>query len=400
MPWNDQDDDNKNSGPWGSRPGNGSGGGSGGNDGGDNPWGKGGGRRRGGGPEGADIDEVLQQIQNRMRNALPGGGEGGKGLVFLIVLLLGLWLATGFYRVLPEEHGVILTFGQWTRTQMEPGLGYHLPWPVQSLYKPNVTQQRRIEIGYRSTDSRGGEKVTDIPSESLMLTGDENIIDIDFVVVWQVMNARDYLFEIRDPQATIKKVAESAVREVIGQTPIQPALTEARQDIESRTLNKMQELLNSYQAGVRVVRVQLQKVDPPSQVIDEFNEVQRARADRERLRNEAETYRNDIIPRARGEAERMVQEAMAYREQIVNQAEGETNRFNAVREAYSKAKEVTIHRIWLETMQDVIGRSNTILVDGQSSGGVLPYLPLNELKKRAGKSLPPQPSGYPQTTQR
>lgn len=368
-PWgnrnNDKGDKNtKGNSPWGAGSGGGSGGSGGGSSGG------------GQGPDMPDFDAMARKLKENF------GGFGGMGVGSVIAIILMIWLATGLYRVLPEEHGVILRFGEWQRTVTQPGLGYHLPWPIDTIIKPNVTFERRIEVGFRDAASNRGRAI-DVKEESLMLTGDENIIDIDFVVLWKVGDARNFLFNIRNPEDTIKKVAESAMREVIGQTNIQPALTGARGEIQSRTRELMQDMLDSYEAGVLISDIQMQKVDPPAPVVDAFNDVQRARADRERLRNEAETYRNDIIPRARGDSEKLLQEAEAYKEEIVNRAQGDAARFNSVYAAYNQARDVTAQRLYIETMEDVLQNSQKIIIDHPQGGmGVLPYLSLDELKKR------------------
>ncbi|HYH18123.1 MAG TPA: FtsH protease activity modulator HflK, partial [Azospirillum sp.] len=239
--------------------------------------------------------------------------------------------------------------------------------------------------------SEGRRSERDVQDESLMLTGDENIIDIDFTVFWRIKDAGQFLFMIRDPEGTVKVAAESAMREVIGRTELQPALTEARQQTEQATQRLLQTMLDEYKAGIEVMQVQLQKADPPAPVIDAFNDVQRARADRERLRNEAEAYRNDIIPRARGESERLIQEASAYREQIVSLAQGDADRFRKVYEAYAQAKDVTAKRMYLETMEEILRGSNKVIIDGNAQGaqGVVPYLPLNQLQPA------PQPQPAP-----
>lgn len=370
-------DGNGGKGPWGQRPGG-------------NPWG---GRPPGGSGGGSpppDIDELLRQAQARFGSLFGGRSGGGHGdgnalgFGFIIVVFLAIWLATGFYRVLPEENGVILTFGKWTQTRTEPGLGYRLPWPVQEVQKVNVTFVRRIEVGYRDAAASRGTGGNDVPEESLMLTGDENIIDIDFVVLWRIADARKFLFEIRDPETTVKKVAESAMREVIGRTKIQLALTEGRAQIEAQTRELMQRMLDEYKSGIRVDEVQLQKVDPPSQVVDAFDDVQRARADLERLRNEADAYANDILPRARGEAQKLLQDSEAYKDATVSRAKGDADRFLSVYKAYAESKDVTARRMYLETIQDVLSRSNKIVLGGEGAKGVVPYLPLNELNKKKG----------------
>jgi len=327
---------------------------------------------------------------------MPGGFGSGRGIAVVFGVLVGIWILSGIYRVEQNEQGVVLRFGEYVRT-VEPGLRYHLPSPIETVYLPKVTNVNRIEVGYRgAVDGRRGER--DVPDESLMLTGDENIIDIDFTVFWQIKDAGQFLFQIRDPESTVKKAAESAMREVIGRTELQPALTEARQKIEESTKQLLQTMLDEYRAGILVTQVQLQKSDPPAPVIDAFNDVQRARADRERLRNEAEAYRNDIIPRARGEVERLVQEASAYREQVVSLAQGDADRFRKVYEAYALAKDVTAKRMYLETMEEILRGSNKVIIDGNAQGaqGVVPYLPLGQLQ-------PPPPAaakpGQPQRTQ-
>lgn len=364
----------------------------------------------------ADLDEMLRDAQARISSML-GGGRGGRGgnngrgggrrqepLPLGKILIVGLiiYALTGFYRVLPEENAVIKTFGEWTSTQETPGLGYHMPWPIQTVEKVNVTFERRIEIGFRGEQAPRGSRSTtrgsgDIPSESLMLTGDENIIDIDFVVLWRVQDAGKFLFAIRDPENTIKKVAESAMREIIGRTRIQQALTEARAQIEQDAKALMQTMLDSYESGIVINDVQLQQVDPPGPVVDAFDDVQRARADRERLRNEAEAYRNDILPRARGQAEQIIQQAEAYREEVMNRASGDAERFTSVYQAYAQDKDVTAERLYIETLEDILSNTQKILIDGDQ-GNVLPYLPLNELRTNRNSASQPAEAGPRQST--
>lgn len=379
MPWNNQGGGN-GGGPWGSPPG-GNGGGNGGN-----PWGRPPGGGGGQPPGGPDLEDLLRKGQERFKNLTPGGLGGGRGIALGLAVLGVLWGLSGIYRVQPDEQGVVLRFGQYVRTE-QPGLRYHLPAPIESAETPKVTKVNRIEIGYRSSDTR--RPGSDNADESLMLTGDENIIDIDFTVTWVIKDAGNYLFKIRDPEDTVKMAAESAMREVIGRTDIQPALTEARQDIEQSTKALLQAMLDEYQSGIEISQVQLQKVDPPAPVVDAFNDVQRARQDRERLRNEAEAYRNDIIPRARGEAEQLIQQASAYREQVVSLAQGDAQRFASVLSAYTAAPEITARRMYLETMQEVLGGANKIILDQPKGGqGVVPFLPLNELTNQLRQQTP------------
>ncbi|HXA25665.1 MAG TPA: FtsH protease activity modulator HflK, partial [Acetobacteraceae bacterium] len=381
--------------PWGS-PGGGSGGNDGGRGqrpppGGGGPWGGGGGPGgpfgpRPGGPGGIgplpDLDQIIARLQAYVRSLLGGGPRGrftgGRGLALIAIGVAALWLASGIYRVQPDEQGVVLRFGGFNRMTL-PGLNYHLPWPIERVETPAVTRINRIEVGYRSaggarieTDNQGGRTVLE---ESLMLTGDENIIDINFAVFWRINDAVGYLFNTRNPPLIIKAVAESVMREVIGRTPIQPALTELRAQIETDVLRQTQQILNNYKTGVEITQVQLQKVDPPAEVVESFLDVQRANTDAERLRNEAEAYHNDIVPRARGDAARIVAEGQGARQASIAQATGQTQRFLSVLAAYQTAREVTLRRMYLETMQDILTHSPSLVVDDKLKG-LVPFLPL------------------------
>ena len=371
------------------------------NDGRNNPPERGGGQQGGNSPQ-DDIYSMLRKAQETLRNNNGGGnnGNGGGGYrpgggggeflggitparaaILIGVAILALWLVSGFYFVQPNENAVVTTFGKFDRIDEQPGLKFHLPAPFQSHQIVDVTTERRIEIGYRDVGRGRSDLGTDMPDESLMLTGDENIIDIDFVVLWRVGDAKDYLYSIRNPEDTIKIVAQSAMREVIGRTKIQAALTEGRSQIQSDTRALAQKILDEYKAGVSINNIQLQKADPPDTVIDAFNDVQRARQEKEQLRNKAEAYRNDIIPRARGEAEKLRQQAEAYKSEVVSRATGDAARFSSVYEAYQSSKTVTAERMYLEAMEDVIKNAQTIVLD-DSRGGALPYLSLNELRNR------------------
>jgi membrane protease subunit HflK len=303
---------------------------------------------------------------------------GGRGIVLAVVVVLAIWMLSGFYRVQTDQQGVVLRFGEWVATT-QPGLNWHIPYPIETVMTPAVEKINQIDIGFRQVG--GGQR--GVEEESLMLTGDQNIIDIDFSVQWKIADAGKYLFNIREPNGTVKIAAESAMREIIGRTDIQPALTEARAEIETKTKDLLQGILDSYGAGILVTGVRLQNVQPPQQVVDAFNDVQRALQDRDRLRNEAQSYRNDILPRARGEAQKMIQGAEAYRERLVNEAEGEAERFTKVLEAYNSNPDVTKKRMYLETMQKVYSRTNKVLMDGTASGAI-PYLPLDELRTPRG----------------
>ncbi|MEO9899197.1 FtsH protease activity modulator HflK [Nisaea sp.] len=379
MPWSNQG--GGGGGPWGGGGGNGAGGGNGG--GGKSPWGGRG--PGGGGQQPPDIDEVIRQGQARLKSMLPRGMGGPTGITLVVIGLLALWLFSGLYRVQPNEQGIELVFGRYTGVPTEPGLHWNYPSPIGSVIKPDVTRENRIEVGYRSSgDGSSRSSVQrDVPEESQMITGDENIVDIDFVVFWRIAEAGDFLFNLQQPAETVKMAAESAMRDAIGKRPIQVALTEGRQLIESTVQEELQSLLNEYGAGVTVRQVQLLAVDPPKQVIDAFNEVQRARQDKDRLKNEAETFRNDVVPRARGEAAQMIEEADAYRQEVTNRAIGDADRFNSIYKAYSAAKDVTQKRIYLETMEEVLGNVNKIIIDSADGGsGVVPYLPLPEIQKQ------------------
>src|ERR1700719_97211 len=370
-------------GPWGSGP---RGGG---------PWGSRGGGGgpgpRGRGPQPPHFEELLRRGQDRFRRVLPGGFGTGTGIAIVVLGILVIWLASGFYRVLPDEVGVVLRFGAYNRTT-QPGLTYHLPTPIETVLRPSVTRVNRTEIGYRNAEGPGRGQVTrQVPEEALMLTGDENIVDINFTVFWVIKDAQAYLFNIRDPEATVKSAAESAMREVVGETPIAQALSEGRGKIETDTQTLLQGILNTYNAGIELTQMQLLKVDPPAPVIDAFRDVQRALADRERLRNAAESYRNDIIPRARGDSVRIKQEADAYRQEITARSQGDADRFLSVYNAFKVSQDVTLQRLYLETMEEILKNSNKVIIDksAQGSRGVLPYLPLPALGTGAGNVSPP-----------
>jgi membrane protease subunit HflK len=333
---------------------------------------------------------MLRRGQERVKRFLPGGLGGGRAILILIVVVIIGWLLTGFYRVQPEQVGVVLRFGEFSRIT-QPGLNYHIPYPVESVLRPEVTRQFQIDIGFQQI----GNNQRDIPEESLMLTGDENVIDLDASVLWRIDTTtegiRNYLFNIRDPERSVQAVAESVLREVMAQTDLQPALTEARDEIEQQTRDLTQEILNSYGAGIIVEEVRLQNVQPPPPVIDAFSDVLRARQDQQRLRNAAEAYRNDIIPRARGQAEQIIQEAEAYREQVVAEATGNAERFLSILSSYQVAPSVTAQRFYLETIEEVLQNVDMTLIDDQGIGqGVVPYLPLNELRRNTGGSTASQ----------
>jgi len=368
----------KQGGPWGGGGGSGGGGGQG-------PWGGGSGGGGGGGMQPPDVEEALRRAQEKVRGMMPGGGGlGGKGIALILIAVVAIWLGSGFYRVQPEQVGVELLFGKYVK-QTQPGLNYWLPGPIGTVYRPNVTKVNTVKIGYRGGVDTNSVK-RDVPTESLMLTSDQNVIDTDSVVQWQIKNAEEYLFNIRDPEGTIKIAAESAMREIIGQTQLEQALTGGRQVVEASTQELLQSILDSYGAGILITEFRMQETDPPKEVIDAFNDVQRAKQDQERLVNEATAYSNDIVPRAKGEAEKRLAAARAYKEQVIKEAEGEAARFLSVYETYKTSKDVTTRRLYLERMQQVLRSANKIIIDEGAAGdkGVVPYLPLNELQKKSG----------------
>ena len=361
------------------------------------PWGSG--PSGGGGMQPPNLEELLKRGQDRFKGMLPrSGGWGGKGIGVLVLLAIVGWMLSGFYRVEPDEVGVEQRFGRYSEATL-PGLRYHFPFPVETVTTPKVTRINRIDVGFRSAGETSRplqNTARDIIEESLMLTGDENIVDIDFAVFWRVKDARAYLFNVQQPAPTVKAVAESVMREVVGQRRIDDVLTEGREDVQRETREGMQRVLDMYGAGVEVTQVQLQKADPPAAVIDAFRDVQAARADQERLRNEAQAYSNDVIPRARGQAEQVRLEAEGYREQVVADARGEVSRFLAIYVEYAQAKTVVRERMYLETMEQVFHGMSKILIDNAASGqGVVPFLPLNELQKRLpAASQTSRPEGH------
>src|SRR3979411_490990 len=371
MPWK-----NQGGGPWGSGP--------------KGPWGSG---PQSAGPRPPDLEDLLRRVQDRLQQLLPGGYFSGMGIVLILIGALAIWGLSGFFRVQSEELGVVLRFGKHVRT-VQPGLNYHLPYPIETVLLPKALRVSTISIGMTLIDdpARRGTQMRDVPEESLMLTGDENIVDVDFAVFWVVKpqgGAGEYRFNIQNPEGTVKAVAESAMREVVGRSEIQPILTGARQNIETGVTELMQKTLDHYNSGIQATQVQMQKVAPPAQVIDSFRDVQAARADLERAQNEAQTYANRVVPEARGRASQVIQSAEAYREQTVQEAKGQTSRFLQVYEEYKKAPDVTRQRMYLETMERLFGGTDKIIMD--SGGGVVPYLPLDQLTRRP--QTPPQTEG-------
>src|SRR3954464_5048314 len=374
MPWK-----NQGGGPWGS--------------GSKGPWGSG---PQPVGPRPPDLEDLLRRGQDRLQQLLPGGHFSSLGITLVLAGAVAIWAMSGFYRVQSEELGAVLRFGKYVR-DAQPGLNYHLPYPIESVRLPKALRVNTISIGMTLIDdpSRRGRTMRDVPEESLMLTGDENIVDVDFTVLWRIKpkGVADFLFNIQNPEGTVKAVAESAMREVVGRSNIQPILTGARTTNEAGVQELMQKTLDSYGSGILVQQVQMQKVDPPAQVIDAFRDVQAARADLERLQNEAQTYANRVVPDARGRAAQILQVAEGYKGQAVAEAKGQSARFLKVYDEYKKAPDVTRQRIYLETMERILGGAEKLVYDGGNAGqNIVPYLPLSELTPR-------RPPAQPATTQ-
>jgi membrane protease subunit HflK len=330
---------------------------------------------------------MLRKSQEKVRRLLPGGFGTGRGIAIAGVILLALWGLSGFYRVQADEQGVELLFGAWVGAPTAPGLHWWPPAPVGEVLTPKVTVINRVNVGFRDQGDLGGRisSARDVPKESLMLTGDQNIADVDFTVQWRIANAGEYLFNIKDPDETVKVAAESAMREVVGQTRLDDLITGAREQVQSRSRELLQRILDDYGAGINVERVQLQRAEAPPPVIDAFNDVQRARQDKERLQNQAQAYENSIVPTARGEGASVIQQATAYKERVVKEAQGESSRFNNIYDSYRTAPEVTRRRLYIETLRDVLAKANKVIIDEKGSGqSVVPYLSLNELQRSRG----------------
>jgi len=348
------------------------------------PWG---GRGDQGPP---DLDEVVKKMQDKLGGLFGGGrkrgGDGGRGggpgftgfgVIAAIVVLV--WLASGIYIVDAGKQGVVLRFGAFSEVTA-PGPHWRIPYPVEQVEVVDVEQRRFVEIGYRS--GAAGQAVVAVPREALMLTEDENIVNIQLAVQYQVSDPRQYLFDVRDPDGVLKQVAESAIREVIGKSEMDFVLKEGRAQVVADIKSLMQKTLDAYKAGLLVSDVNLQDAQPPEEVQAAFSDAIKAREDKERLKNEAEAYSNDVIPRARGAAARQIQEANGYKESLIAKAEGEASRFSQLLGEYKKAPEVTRKRLYLETMESVLGKSSKVLVDSKNASNLM-YLPIDQLLKQS-----------------
>jgi len=355
MPWSDQ---NKQNSPWGNKP----------------------------GQQPPDLDEVIRRLQQRFSGMFGGGGTGdggvtgpGKGVIMggLVIALL-LWVASGIYVVAADEEAVVLRFGKFTSTE-GPGLNWHLPYPVESVEKVPVTRVQRLEIGFRTLP---GQRSRVIDQESLMLTKDENIVDVAFIVQYKVKDVSEYVFNIAHITKAVRDAAESAIREVIGRTMIDDVLTTKKAAVEVEVEKLVQSILNSYKAGILVTAVKLQNAQPPQRVIKEFKDVASAREDKARAKNIAEAYANGIIPNARGQAKKTVLDAEGYAAAVVDRAQGESKRFISLLVAYRSAPNITRKRLYLEAMQDILSKVDKIIVDKSIAGKVLPYLPLESMRSK------------------
>ena len=343
--------------------------------GGNNPWG-------GGSSNNRDLEDSIKKAREKFGKFKIGGPRNISILIFVALII---WLATGFYRVEPDEQGIELLFGKWNQTTTEPGLHYFFPIPIGKTMTPKVENVRKINVGYRAASELGfssNSNDRNVLEESLMLTGDQNIVDVNFTVLYKIKDAGKFLFKLRNPETTVKDMSESVMREVVGQRDLEFLLTGGRQEVEQVVRVDLQDILDEYESGILIQSIQLQSVNPPALVIDAFDEVQRARQDKEKLVNEANSYLNKIVPNARGDAAKLVQEATAYKEQVIKQAEGVAQNFIDVYNSYKDTKYVTRQRIYLETLTEVLEGPNKIILDSTGEGqGVVPYLPLNELNK-------------------
>lgn len=383
MPWS-----NNSGGPWGG----GGRGGSGGNS--NSPWGKpsGGGGGGGGGPFGGgggggpfgqrppDMEEMLRKGQDKVKRMLPGGMGWKGGLLAGAVVLVG-WLASGFYTVEPGNAGVELVFGKARGAPTPPGLNYNFPFPIGTTHVVNVERNNQVNVGFESSPRTGVNQPR--PQESLMLTGDENIIDQRFTVIWNIRDPIAFLFNVRNPEETVKAAAESAMREIVGQSTFEEVRTLGRARITAEAREAVQAIMDDYGAGIQILGIEAQAASPPEQVIAAFRDVQAAQADRERMVNEAQAYQNVRTERAYGEAERIRRDAEAYKEERIAQATGDAQRFLSIYTEFRNAPDVTKRRIYLQTMEEIMQRMNKVLIEtgGEGGSGVVPYLPLNELTR-------------------
>lgn len=338
-----------------------------------------------------ELDEVLKSLQDKLKGLWGGSptgpGNAGAGQLFGLLLLLAavLWSLTGIYLVDEGSRAVVTRFGGYVETTM-PGLHWHLPVPIERVDLVNLEQQRFVEIGYRSGGRQ--QSLGSVPKEALMLTQDENIIDIRLAVQYQIKDAKAYLFNVADPDQTLKQVIESAQRAVIGKSTMDFVLTEGRSNIADEIKSEIQRTLDEYETGIRVSSVNLVDAQPPDEVQNAFEDAIKAREDEQRLKNEAEAYANEVVPRARGTAARLLEESEGYKQKTISRAEGESSRFLQLLAEYEKAPDVTRERMYLETMQEILGQSAVTLVDVKGANNAI-YLPVDRLQ-RAGSPVTAQ----------
>lgn len=352
-----------------------------------NPWGGGNGGGGNNNEPPPELDELLRRARQNLQDVLPGGMDSGGIFGIAIFAIVMLWLASGLYIITPGEHGVIQRFGAFSRTQTHEGLGYHLPWPVEQVTKVSVTEVRRMQIGFQEQRMRGGyNQRQDMPEESLMLTADRNIINIDFVVQWNIKSAEDFLFNIAEPEVTIKKVAESAIREVVGQTEMFPIITTNRDEVAQRTRELMAKMLDQYKSGVVISQVLIQEAEVHPDVQEAFQDVQAAKQDASKMKNDAEIYRQNLLPNAQGQAFQIKQDADAYKARAIAIATGDASRFNAMYTGYQAGPDVTKRRMYLETMEEILKNAQKMIVQngGKGGDGVIPYMSLDNLRPAAG----------------
>jgi membrane protease subunit HflK len=368
------------------------------------PWG---GRGKEQGPP--DLDEVVRKMKQKLNGVF--GGKGGKGsggdaptpirggggagsIGIVILALVGAWLLYDMIHIIqPAERGVVLRFGGYVDT-MQPGLNFRLPRPIENVVRVNVAQNRDVLIGYRASGSDRGTKSATVPSEARMLTRDENIVDVRFAIQYNIKSASDYVFNVKDPDLTLREATESAVREIVGKSDMDFVLKEGRSDIVDRVKVLIQKTLDNYGAGLMIISVNMQDAQPPTEVQHAFDDAVKAREDQQRVINEAEAYSNDVLPKARGAAARQIEEASAYKEQVVAQAEGEAQRFERILTEYKKAPEVTRQRLYIETMEQVLSNSSKVMIDVQGGNNMI-YLPLDRMMGSSGASAPAAASAGP-----
>lgn len=377
MPWNKNSgkggwNQGGGQGPWGGPP----------------PGGSGSGGRKGG-EQPPDLEQILRRGQERLRKVLPSGTPGGSVAGIGAVVLAGFWLVSGFYQVGASQEGVVQRFGAFSRTT-PPGLQWRLPWPIETHRIVKKTDVQQVTIGGPRTDQR--VDTADDSEEGLMLTGDRNFLNVKFVVQYNVKDSREFLFNVKDPGLAVRTSAQSAMREVVGRGSFDQLQTEQRSATAEEVRQRTQAALDSYHAGIQVIQVNIDSVDPPNEALNAARDVQTARQEKETMRNTAEAYQNKVVPQARGQAQRVLQGAEAYKQRVIADAQGDTARFLSVYEQYKKAPDVTRRRMYLETMEGILGGMNKVIVD-RSTQGVVPYLPLNELGRPKGSALANPPAG-------